>query len=153
MGRFGDDTNPQTVDYLTLHGLKHGTQTPELSDERPYYFDSEMPFEATQPGETEHKDDYMGRIMNGPFKNFNLFMHRCNRYMVLIFGRVTPLQQDGFEHLCDKNKTWQMVKCSVCGEETSVENGEAWFDCSGCETYTQNPNFKTLDGNPEYELL
>jgi len=153
MGRFGDDTNPQRVDYATLHGLKQTTNSRNGAPDV-FYFDSLIPFEPRVPGDELYKDQYMGLVVDGPFMNFNLFINETHdKYFVVIFGRTTPLRMDGFEHLCDKDKNWQKVTCKECGEEFELEDKEPHGDCPCCESLVHNPNFKYLEGNPEYELL
>lgn len=153
MSRFGDDTNPQRYDYNTLHGINPDTK-PQFSDEPPYYFDSEKPFTATQPAEPDYEDRYMGLIMNGPFKNFNLYAWRSTGCMIIVFGRVTPLLRESFEHLCDKDlPPTQNITCPHCQEVIPMYDNEPETDCTNCEGYVRNPNFKELQGNPEYEAM
>ena len=152
MGRFGDDTNPQRVDYATLHGII-AADAP-LSDEVPYYFDSTETFKPRVPGDELYEDRYMGLIMNGPFKNFNLYSHKSTGCMIVVFGHVTPLIRTCFEHLCDRRlDPVHNVTCKECGEIIPMYDNEPETDCTNCESYVRNPNFKPLQGNPEYELL
>ena len=63
-------------------------------------FDSNMPFMPINPTEELREDEYIGKIVSGPFVNFNLFDSGLyGGLYVIIFGRTTRLNKDYFEHV------------------------------------------------------
>jgi hypothetical protein len=119
------------------------------------YYDPEISFKARQPGDAEHKDEYMGLIIDGPFMNFNLFNSIVdNRPFVMIFGRETKIQMEQLALICDKTMAnVQHIQCPYCEAQFPIMDDEPWGTCPDCESDVQNPNFQQLEGNPEYEEM
>ena len=59
--------------------------------------DFNAPFAPAAKWEEPHADDYAGRVVDGPFTNFNLFDSGRNFYVIL-FGRTISLRKDHFHH-------------------------------------------------------
>lgn len=56
-----------------------------------------IPFNpSTHWEKTLHADNYVGRVTDGPFTNFNLF-DNGRKYYVIIFGRTVSIDKINFK--------------------------------------------------------
>jgi hypothetical protein len=66
--------------------------------------DTKVPFGPNEglwnPGELEIKDDYVGKCIEGVFKNFNVFENYAQGEFIIVFGRYTRLMQ--FNHIIER---------------------------------------------------